>query len=67
MRPPGRLCTDTITITSVADPHHHFDADPDPTCHLDADANPDSTFHFDVGPDSLSLCGGSKSGSSSSL
>jgi hypothetical protein len=58
------LCTSTIQITSVADPHHvdpdpafHFDADadPDPTFHLDVDPSPNSTYHFDVDLNPFSL------------
>ncbi len=54
-----------LVLSSVADPHHPFDADPDPDpiCHFDADldpypdpayhfdADPDHCFHFDVDPD----------------
>jgi hypothetical protein len=64
MRLPGRLCTGTITITSVAEPYHldpdpdpafHLNADPDPTFHLVADTNQDSTFNFDLNPNPSSL------------
>jgi hypothetical protein len=49
--------------TSVANPHHSDDADPDPdptfhsdmdpdtACHVEADPDPGPTFHFDADPD----------------
>jgi hypothetical protein len=31
---------------SVADPHHHFDVEPDPAYYFDADADPDTSFQI---------------------
>jgi hypothetical protein len=40
-----------LLTSSVADPHHFADPDPDPAFHFDADLDQGLTFHSDGDPD----------------